>query len=166
MDKIIYHLSIGREIIYVGQTDDLDTRLKAHLYNHPEICILPSWIKERIKITQIDATVKGATAHKIERYWIDYYTKQGFTLLNKTQAKHSAKLTQITDEQAIYILDNASLFKYIQIPIHPDTLKKDARKNKIKSEYFNTIFATHNTLIINTYRQIYYPICNNDAKIV
>lgn len=157
--KKIYCLSIDGNVFYIGQTKQkLYMRLQGHFSSNPDIKIMPLWIHQLIKISELEVC-KIANANSRERYWIKYYKAQGNKLINKNhystkEYKPKHLYVRLTNEQTAFIRKNGYSQIAYKLGIDPETLRVAIVKNRVKKAYFEKIFPLqlNNNELLTIYR--------------
>ena len=97
----IYSLSFFDNIFYIGVTSkELNERVYAHIIENLKTDgHLFEFLKEQIKIEEIESTSRKDYATKLETYWINQFYQWGFKLYNRRQlnndSKYKRKITKI-----------------------------------------------------------------------
>jgi GIY-YIG catalytic domain len=109
MSQFVYALvhPLTEEVGYVGITDNLYQRFKAHLGDRTQGSPKVDWIKglkqagliPALKVLECLDTLKEARER--ERYWIRYYLAQGIRLTNIVWAIPQHKVPQVANNQSI-----------------------------------------------------------------
>jgi len=143
---------ITKKIRYIGKANNPIDRLYKHMadkrINH-RTCWLKSLKKNNlIPIIEIIAIVKRSEWTKWEIFFIDYYTKNGFNLVNGTKGGDGVVATDIVREKISKAMSKKQVLKY--------TLE-----GNLVAVYRNCVKAG---LAANVSRAIIGKVCNGKGK--
>lgn len=136
-------------IFYIGQSYDLQKRLYGHKTDNPYLKILPQWLKDKIKILEIEC-VPAKIAYRRERFWVNYFEYKGYKLVNKNllfrHLPKGIKYKVLSNLECSFIAAEGYSKLSRELDINPETLRVANIKKRIKYSYFEKIFLGDKSL--------------------
>ena len=137
--RLIYMFEFTDKSVYIGLTCDINRREKEHLYDEKLNSIVYRYRKEtgfNLELKLLTDYLELEKAIELEKYYINFYKKRGYKLLNK---KRGGEIGQV--DKTIWNYDNC---------------KRESLKYKSKTEFHDKKNSAYKISILNGWIDDFY----------